>query len=294
MTATSLDLSQIKTDALSSAATFRNLIGLGSSDAVTFKEATLASGTVTSSTPIVNATQTWNDGATTFTGILANITDTASASASLLMDLQVGGSSKFKVDKNGILELGNAVGAGLGTNLPNRISCAFSNSFSFGLSGGNAFRVFGNSVSVIIYSHLSKPITFAAANGFGLVTNAFGGNGVYVFDEAANVWAQRNGTNAQTFRLYNTYTSSTSFERLNVRWATNELIIDAEAGSGGGTLRGIKLGSATTSLLGFYGVTPVDQPLTVADPAGGAIVDSEARTAIGEIIDRLQELGLIA
>ena len=112
--------------------------------------------------------------------------------------------------------------------------------------------------------------------------------------DSQDVVAQRRTTNAQTFRLYNTFTSSTNFERVNFRWASNEFILDAEKGSVGGTLRGVKIGSATTSLLGFYGVTPVDQPATVADPAGGLTVDAEARTAINAIIDRLQELGLIA
>jgi len=45
---------------------------------------------------------------------------------------------------------------------------------------------------------------------------------------------------------------------------------------------------------GFYGVTPVDQPATIADPSGGGTQDSQARVAIEAIIDRLQELGLIA
>ena len=48
-------------------------------------------------------TGTWNAGAVTFTGILANFTDTASAAASLLMDLQVGGVSKFSVGKGGLV-----------------------------------------------------------------------------------------------------------------------------------------------------------------------------------------------
>lgn len=61
----------------------------------------------------------------------------------------------------------------------------------------------------------------------------------------------------------------------------------------GGT-NGLKIGTATTEKLGFYGETPVDQPATVADPSGGATVDSQARTAIASVIDRLQELGLIA
>ena len=41
-------------------------------------------------------TDTWNDGATTFNAIKMNVTDTASASGSLLFDLQVGGASKLQ------------------------------------------------------------------------------------------------------------------------------------------------------------------------------------------------------
>jgi len=61
-----------------------------------------------------------------------------------------------------------------------------------------------------------------------------------------------------------------------------------------GTTTGTKIGTATSQKLAFYGVTPVDQPATIADPTGGATVDAEARTAINSLIDRLQELGLIA
>jgi hypothetical protein len=65
-----------------------------------------AQGTITSSTPIINHTAEWNSGGTTFTNIFSNVTDTASASGSLLMDLQVGGSSKFKVRKDGMVLMG--------------------------------------------------------------------------------------------------------------------------------------------------------------------------------------------
>jgi hypothetical protein len=53
------------------------------------------------STPVLDLTQTWNQATTTFTGLKVNVTDTNSASGSLLLDLQVGGTSKFKVDKTG-------------------------------------------------------------------------------------------------------------------------------------------------------------------------------------------------
>ena len=61
-----------------------------------------------------------------------------------------------------------------------------------------------------------------------------------------------------------------------------------------GRTNGTKMGTATAQLLGFYGVTPVDQPATISDPSGGATIDSQARTAINALIDRLQELGLMA
>lgn len=56
---------------------------------------------LTSSTPVLNLAQTWNSAGVTFKAILLNATSTASAAASLLMDLQVGGASKFSVNKDG-------------------------------------------------------------------------------------------------------------------------------------------------------------------------------------------------
>ena len=61
-----------------------------------------------------------------------------------------------------------------------------------------------------------------------------------------------------------------------------------------GRANGTKIGTATDQKIGFYGVTPVDQPATISDPGGGATTDAEARTAINALIDRLQELGLLA
>lgn len=50
---------------------------------------------------IFDLTDTWNNGATTFTAIRMNVTDSASQNASLLIDLQRGGTSQFRVDKFG-------------------------------------------------------------------------------------------------------------------------------------------------------------------------------------------------
>lgn len=59
---------------------------------------------------------------------------------------------------------------------------------------------------------------------------------------------------------------------------------------------GNKIGTSSSEKIGFFGVTPVDQPATIADPSGGGVagVDSPARAGVNAIIDRLQELGLIS
>lgn len=71
----------------------------------TNRSLTLTGATITASNPVLNLTQTWNAAGVTFTGYKLNITDTASNAASLLMDFQVGGSSKFSVNKSGSLTL---------------------------------------------------------------------------------------------------------------------------------------------------------------------------------------------
>jgi hypothetical protein len=50
---------------------------------------------------IDNLTATWNSGGTTFSALKMNVTDTASAAASLLLNLLVGGTEKFAVSKAG-------------------------------------------------------------------------------------------------------------------------------------------------------------------------------------------------
>lgn len=58
-------------------------------------------GTITASTPAFSATQTWNDAGMVFQGIFLNVTNTASNSASRLLNLQAGGTTVFYVDRTG-------------------------------------------------------------------------------------------------------------------------------------------------------------------------------------------------
>jgi hypothetical protein len=81
--------------------------------------------------------------------------------------------------------------------------------------------------------------------GFSWASSSEVTNGVdlTLLRDAAGTLAQRNGTNAQTLRVYNTYTSSTSYETLNIRGkASANFEIGPENGSAGGTLRGLTIG----------------------------------------------------
>lgn len=91
--------------------------------------------------------------------------------------------------------------------------------------------------------------------------------------DAANTLAQRNGTTPQLQNLYATWTSATVYERLATKAvAASDFVIVPEVGGGGGTLRGLSLGSAS-GRLGFFAKTAVVQQST-------ATVASDLATAI--------------
>jgi hypothetical protein len=66
-----------------------------------FTRLSVAQGTLTDPVTGINLTATWNDAAHTFTGIFANITDTASNGNSFLLHFQVGGANRVRVFKDG-------------------------------------------------------------------------------------------------------------------------------------------------------------------------------------------------
>jgi hypothetical protein len=102
---------------------------------------------------LLNMSQTWG-GTGTYTGIKYDVTDSGpSNAASLLMDLQVGGASQFKVDKNGLLTIAAAANAGFDVASTVRVTGATGSvrvyntgSFSFsstGLPSGSADLIIG-------------------------------------------------------------------------------------------------------------------------------------------------------
>lgn len=156
---------------------------------------------------------------------------------------------------------------------------------------------YGQGGNMVLFNNYAPGLISLGGIGFSntQATMAIGGQ---ILLDATNHLVQRNGTNQQRWSLANTWTSSTSLEYFDIAWTdvagVPTCTLQTIAGSAGGVVRGMRIGASSAQLLSFYGATPVDQPATVADPTGGSTIDAEARTAIQTIIDRLQELGLIA
>jgi hypothetical protein len=250
MSATSLDLSQIKTDALSAASTFRTLIGLGSGNTPTFLGASLTGGTVTASTPLINATQTWNNAATTFTGILANVVDTASSSSSLLMDLQVGGVSRFKIDKDGKSQVQSS-------------NVAAFEAFFGGTRAAYFGHVFGNGRIVL---QTNDPQILLGTN-----------EDVALRRDAAQTLAQRNAGNAQTFRIYESFTDASNYTRGKLEWSSNVFRIGTEkAGTGSARALELQTDGTTRLTIGTTGNTTVSNGYLYFENSNGYIVRTDA------------------
>ena len=103
---------------------------------------------------------------------------------------------------------------------------------------------------------------------------SFAGNAILI-DDAAAVLAQRNGTTAQDFRIYNTFTSSTNAEWFAISWAatTNVMTLRTNAGSAGGTVRDITIQPVTQLTASTTGATvSIIAGAGSASAAGGPVV----------------------
>jgi hypothetical protein len=269
--------------------------------------------------PLSDLTATWNNVATTFTAIKMNATDTASASGSMLMDLQVGGASQFKVTKAGAatittIELGNAsdttlsrVSAGVvaieGVAVPTisstdtltnktlsspTLSGTVTASGSIVLASANPQLDFNdtNSTSTERYWRWA---TFGATLGLDLCNDAGAGQNNFleftrsgVVPSLANIKCaiQSNGVAVPTISSTDTLTNKT-LSGVTIADATNIIL---------NTTTGTKIGTATSQKIGFFDKTPVVQPTAVAD----ATTAVDVITRFNELLTRMRNLGLIA
>jgi hypothetical protein len=205
----------------------------------------VTASTVTSISYTNSTTATYVSGGTVqqlFTAVKVNVTDTASADNSNLLDLQVGGVSKFRVDKNSRVISSSFIGATSASNDKSLPSFRFSTgSFPAGLNwDGSSFDFVSGNGRFQRFTSSGIIVRDSAYFGFGNSIEASGAD-LTIYRDGSDILAQRRSSNPQTFRLYNTYTDATTFERLNIKWDTNVIKIGTEKGSVGGTARAMEL-----------------------------------------------------
>jgi hypothetical protein len=131
-------------------------------------------------------------------------------------------------DSSATLKLGILL-AGDGTQAAP--SLAFATDPTYGFYKGNNF--IGVTQQVVANSSISASSLNAGSGGSLSI-----GWDARLYRDAANVLALRNGTNAQAFNIYNTYTDTSNYERGVLKWSGNFLHIGTEKG-GSGQVRGV-------------------------------------------------------
>ena len=195
---------------------------------------------ITPSTPIVLDQATGDEAALTLdyttnkaagndTGLLINQTDTLSPGTSKLLDLQVGGASKLSVGSVGTSSASYAIRVGTSSTLWAPSTGAWA------LGSTSASKP-----GLVVEGALGAGLSNSGFLWWSSTTGLYSTRDVVLARDAAGTLAQRNGINAQTFNIYNTYTDASNYERAHIGWndTADTFVIGTEA-AGTGIGRGI-------------------------------------------------------
>ena len=197
--------------------------------------------TVTANAPLLDLSQTWNASGVTFQLIRSNITNTGSASGSKMLDLQLGGNSFFVVTTGDLI-------AG-----PNVLTIAPGNTTTFTATNGMSLAPAGT-------LYLSPGSAIQISNSTTVPLSFEGVHQLYRDSDNKGL-ALRVGTSAQGYRVYNTFTDASNYERGVFDWTTtaNTLTIGMQQ-AGTGAVRSIRVvaGNAVRN----FGVAPATKTTT--------------------------------
>jgi hypothetical protein len=209
--------------------------GSATTDASLLTSGTLADNRLSSNVSLDNINNSFTAGQT--------ITAPANTSALTAAYSVTGANTTPLLDLSGTW---NTTGAARGIllNITDTASAATSLLFDFRVN--NSSRLSLTKFGVL---SCGNNIILASGTASNLIWQSSGVTSLALIQEASNTLAQRNGTNAQTFRLYNTFTDASNFERGFMRWNSNVLEIGTEAG-GTGTARSfsVRIGAQSSGV----------------------------------------------
>jgi hypothetical protein len=156
----------------------------------------ISTGTVTSDDPALLITQTWNNSSDTFHGLVVNITNTASNSASLVFELQNSGSTIFGIDTSGNITTSDTIGCNNLNTYPNSGRIGVAVNYDGDQTGGNAPMFYGiqtwnNAATDFVGIFTDVTITACASSSFLMVLQVNGSPKLSV-DQYGNVQSQGN------------------------------------------------------------------------------------------------------
>lgn len=182
-----------------------------------------------------------------------DLTNTASGALTNFFNFKLSGSSKAKLDKDGVLTLANGL----------RVTGVFfadSGAIYATKLGWPSAPNWGGITELNMYSA-------SATTGFVMWNND-----LFLYRDGANTLAQRRSTNAQAHRWYRTFTDAANFERATLKWTGNTACLVTEAG-GTGTVRPLVAAMNTLSA----------DPTATELPAGTAAVFHNSTSGVTKL-----------
>jgi hypothetical protein len=230
-----------------------------SSPAKAFTGTWFTGGTSTTTKPQVlieptGATSTgWS---TSGTGLGVNA---ASGFAGNLLDLQVNGTSQFRIASNG----GAVFPAASSTRITLRGVDA--NTLGINLTDAGEYYRFNTSTGFFV----------AGVAAIGWANGGFTSSGLYdllLFRDTAGILAQRNATNAQTLRVYGTFTDASNHVRAALSSTSTAVTLAAETAGTGADNIPLNLTAAGTGTIKVNSVAEVVVSSTVAGLPAAPVV----------------------
>jgi len=223
---------------------------------------------------ILSISPTYNQSGTAGgTDILINRTEMATGSGDQnLMDLQVGGTSKFKVDNaGGVTTTGDA-------NISNSNTGKLTiNGTTYGIKrSGTGFGFLINNEHRFVMktdrSAVSGVYSGSTPHYWGFTNTTHADTASSAVDvrlqrEAANHLAMVNGTNAQTFSVAGTYSDSSNYERGVLKWDSSIFKIGTESA-----------GTGSDRIVQFVGAGVSMPNLPTSDPASAGELWNDSGT----------------
>lgn len=209
---------------------------------------------------IYDLSDTWNDGATTFTSIKMDVTDTASAAASALLDLQVASTSVFKVAKAG----------GLVMSTDTYITRKAAGSLQLGAADAAAPVAQSLSVQNVVAGTTNTAGPNFNINGSIGTGSAYGGSIVFNTSYPGSAGTAQN-TLTQAFAIHPGVNADTSS------------VVFGNPSNASGYVT-ISLGTRVNAITAF-GTVYGAQPLNISMPGGVSMITDTAKLNFGTALD---------